>query len=567
MPLKQIELLCLLFENRGDIVTKSEILDKLWADSFVEESNLSRHVYLLRKTLKNYGADGDLIENVARRGYRFTDGVSAIGGEFIIEKHSLTRTLIEEFSEVSTNGKNDALTDSALKNRVFRLRLIAATVTFCVLAVILGGWRYYGAKGDSETSPVFAANQASFDDSEKILTDFGFAFEKAWAVAVQPDGKFVLGGWAGESLATADFAIARFNADGTLDSTFDGDGKIITSIGKNTDIIYAISVQPDGKIVAAGVNFTGTSLRRFCIVRYKADGALDASFDGDGIVTLNIGTRSMDTAYAVAVQPDGKIVVAGSAYMLIETKGARPSQNDFGLVRLNEDGTLDATFGDEGKVVTNFGYGGDVAYSLALQTDGKIVAAGTATNGMNQDFALARYNADGSLDKEFGAGGKVRTDFFDEDDLISAISLQPDGKIVAAGYAVKSTLWDFAAARYAPDGSLDNSFNGSGKLTTDIKSNDVARAVAVMPDGRIIVSGMSNYGTRDIGTAPEFALVRLLPDGILDTTFNSEGKISTRFQTYGEAFGMALLPGGDALIVGAAGDGKTSDFAFLRVKL
>ena len=156
----------------------------------------------------------------------------------------------------------------------------------------------------------------------------------------------------------------------------------------------------------------------------------------------------------------------------------------------------------------------------------------------------------------------MRTDFFDEDDLIWALAIQPDGKILAAGHASKATAFDFALARYTNDGSLDNSFNHTGKLTIDVNGNDNARALELQPDGRIVVAVYANYGV-----LPEFAVARLNTDGKPDQTFGGSGKTRVRFQQQGEAFGMVLLPDGYAVLVGGAGDGKSSDFALARVRL
>jgi uncharacterized delta-60 repeat protein len=582
LPLKEIELLCVLTENSGEVVTKNELLERVWADSFVEESNLSRHIYLLRKTFKDFGESEDLIQTVPRRGYRFAGEVRESGnGELVIERHTLTKTLIEEIDSgdpetpVNSASPNARVAESsetgpfrkALGNRSRLLALVAVVVAMAVAGVWLvlsdgGRDSRSGRASEPASSRALAPNQPSFADDDKVLTDFGFKVEKAQAVALQPDGKIVAGGWVGDSQVTSDFAVARYNPDGSLDASFDGDGKVVTALGERTDIIYDLIVQPDGKTVAVGVTFNGPKTRRFAIVRYKSDGALDASFDGDGIITLNIGTSLMDTAYAVLVQPDGKIVVAGSVLMVVASGNSRVNQNDFGLVRLNTDGSLDNGFGDEGKVITDFGNGVDVAYALALQPDGKIVVAGVATNGTDQDFALARYHTDGTLDVGFGKGGKARTDFFDEDDLISALAIQPDGRIVAAGYATKAAAVDFALARYTADGSLDNSFSGNGKVTIDISGNDIARGVELQPDGKIVVVVYANHGT-----SPEFSFARLNPDGKVDGTFNGSGKVRIRFQKQGEAFGMALLPDVYAVLVGSAGDDKSSDFALARIRL
>ena len=576
LPLKHIELLCVLTENGGEMVTREELLERVWADSFVDESNLSRYIYLLRKTFKDLGESEDLIQTVPRRGYRFGADVRQSGdADLVVERHVRARILIEEVDEEPPIGATQPIVARTPEGRQRIGHSIPNSPLFVLVVIILATaitviW-VVGVDGMQHTGPPSAPDPVSlvlpsddwkFGNDGKAVTDFGFKVEKAQAVALQPDGKIVVGGWVGDSQVTSDFAVARYNPDGSLDTSFDSDGKVVTVLGERTDIIYDLAIQPDGRILAAGVCFNGPKARRFAIVRYKSDGSLDASFDGDGIVTLNIGTSLMDTAYAVRVQPDGKIVVAGSSLMLVAGRNSRINQNDFSVVRLNADGSLDTSFGHKGAAITDFGYGVDVAYDLGLEPDGSIVVAGVATNGTDQDFAVARFQSNGTLDPRFGKGGKVQTDFFGEDDFISALALQPDGKILVAGNALKATASDFALARYSPDGSLDISFNGNGKVTADVNGNDFAPSIELQRDGRIVVAVEAN-----IGTAPEIAFARLLSDGKLDESFNGAGKTRLSLQQPSEVFGMVLLPDGHAVSVGSAGNGKPSEFVLMRVAL
>jgi len=566
---KVLRCLILLAESNGKTVTKDSFFENVWPDTFVEDGALSYAISQLRKSLSEFDKDTTYIETVPRRGFRFVAEVRKIvpsATEAII----LQRQRVEEvWLEESTTDSFDAPTDYlpfAAAGKKPRAWIVSVTLLF-VAVTTAGGFFYFrdqpAAKRAIVPPSALAANYTSFAEDGKVTTDFGYRVEKARAVVVQHDGKIVVGGWAGETEGTSDFAIARYTELGELDPAFGRDGKIITAIGAFSDVIYSLAIQPDGKIVAAGVSFGGDATRRFCVIRYKPDGGLDASFDGDGIVTLNIGANQRDTAYAVALQSDGKIVVVGSSSSQVVTDTARVPSNDFGVVRLNPDGSPDTGFGMDGAVITNFGHGVDIAYAVALQPDGKIVAAGHSTNGSNNDFSMARYNSDGSMDKAFGAGGKVRTDFVAGDDMITSMTLQTDGKIVVAGYALKSTIADFALARYTEDGSLDNSFNGNGKATLDIDEGyDVALGVKTQPDGKIVVSGQAN-----VRNAPELALARFSTDGRIDESFGRGGKIRISFDGPAEAWGLALLSNGYALSVGTAGDSKLSDFALARVPL
>ena len=552
---KAVELLIALVERRGDVLTRDEMLESVWQGAFVEEANINFTISNLRKALGPAGKS--MIETVPRRGYRFTSEIRfGEGRDIVVERHAWTHTSIEEIEYEVSNG-DDPPRSSRFAWFSARIVLPLLLVPIAAIAALL----YLRSPGTLPADAVHSLsdqNADSFANDDRVVTDFGFPSEKGQAAVSQLDGKIVVGGWAGESLATSDFAFARYNADGSLDRSFGRDGKLTIAPGPHTDIIYSLAIQFDGRIIAAGVTFTGPNTRQFCVVRLKPDGALDSSFDGDGIVSFEIGNSSMDTANAVAVQPDGKIVVAGSANVAIVTEKARLSQNDFALARLNPDGSLDASFGEGGKVTTDFGLGGDVPYSVAISREGKILLAGVASNGVDQDFALTRYQADGKPDDGFGKGGKVRTDFFDEGDVIGSVMIQPDGKILAAGYAERSRTRDVAVARYSDDGSLDNTFDGDGKATADIFGNDIARGIALRPDGEIVICVYANHGS-----APEFAFARLQSNGTIGDRAGSR----VRLGQPGEAFALAMTNEGHAVLAGSSGDAVPSDFALVRVRL
>ena len=318
----------------------------------------------------------------------------------------------------------------------------------------------------------------TFGTNGKVFTSFGTSTDASTAIAVQSDGKIVLGGYSFNG-PNFDFALARYNINGTLDNTFDLDGKVTTGIGTSNDYILAISIQSDGKIVAAGYSNIG-SPTDFALARYNSDGSLDNTFDGDGKLTTHINGN--DFANAVSIQSDGKIVVTGR------------SNTDFSLARYNTDGSLDNTFDGDGILTTRISTSGiDEAKAIAIQSDGKIVVAGETGftfNAANDDFALARYNTDGSLDNTFDGDGKLTTSISPIYDAASSIAIQSDGKIIAAGTTSGSNL-NFALVRYNTDGSLDNTFDGDGKLTTDISGNDFANGMIIQSNGKIVVTGRS----------------------------------------------------------------------------
>jgi uncharacterized delta-60 repeat protein len=299
---------------------------------------------------------------------------------------------------------------------------------------------------------------SGFGKSGKETTEIGRDADDATSVALQSDGKIVA---AGRTFAPTnnDFAVARYDRDGKLDLSFNATGKATADFGK-LDYAHSVAVQSDGKIVVAGDAEHGDG-RIFAVARFNADGTPDISFNTTGKLTTDFGSGNAE-ARGVAVQSDGKIVVAGYA--------SPNNIENVALVRCNADGNLDTSLGGTGKVITPVALSGSNATSVALQSDGKIVVAGFAvdSSGRCYDFALVRHNADGSLDTSFNDGGKVTTPIGNGDARCEAIALQKDGKIVAAGWASNGEDNDFAVVRYNSDGKLDTSFNSTGKVTTAI---------------------------------------------------------------------------------------------------
>ena len=263
--------------------------------------------------------------------------------------------------------------------------------------------------------PVSAADGATdtfFDSDGKLTTDFSAAMTTRLP---SPSNRTARSSPPGvpSMFGTFDFALARYNADGRLDTTFDSDGKLTTDFFGSDNAATAVAVQSDGKIVVAGYAWNqDTGTPDFALARYNADGRLDTTFDSDGKLTTDFFSLfgSFDIATAVAVQSDGKIVAAGYAETFWFDSDLT---SDFALARYNADGSLDTTFDSDGKLTTDFFGGGgrdDEAIAVAVQSDGKIVAAGYSSP--NADFALARYNADGSLDTTFDSDGRLTTDFF-----------------------------------------------------------------------------------------------------------------------------------------------------------
>jgi uncharacterized delta-60 repeat protein len=353
----------------------------------------------------------------------------------------------------------------------------------------------------------------------------------------------IVAGGSRNNLNNEDFALVRYNPDGSLDVTFDGDGKVITAVSSLWDSAHAVAIQQDGKIVAAG--FSEGHSFDFALARYDSDGSLDESEFNGGIVTTDIGSGYLNAAAAVAIQLDGKIVAVSS------------SANHFVVVRYNPDGSFDTTFNGDGKVITGFGSTYETARAVAIQADGKIVVAGFTSEGdLTGDFAIARFDPDGLLDSTFDSDGRVTTSISAQDDDAHAIAIQPNGKIVVAGYSRSASSFDFALVRYNPDGSTDATFDGDGMVTTWMGGGP-ANAVALQPDGKIVVAGMGWNAWHDFG------VVRYNVDGSLDTTFDGDGKVFTDISGVGD-WASAVAIQSDGKIVAAGSNSSYTDFALVR---
>jgi uncharacterized delta-60 repeat protein len=350
------------------------------------------------------------------------------------------------------------------------------------------------------------------------------------------------------------FAIVRYKTDGSLDPSFGGgDGKVSIDFTPRDDFAFAVRIQADGKIVLAGAAGYSGPNSRFGLARLTSDGSLDPTFGGDGTVMTNL-TPSYDWANGMALQPNGKIVVVGSV-------SAGSSNGKIGVLRYRSDGSLDPTFGGDGIVRTDPTPTFDDGLAIGVEADGEIVVAGQA--GFERFVAIA-YRPHGSLDPTFGGDGMVFTDLTPRTDMPFGLAIQSDGAIVVAGAAgYGSSNSRFALVRYERDGSLDSTLRGDGTVITNLTSYaDVAYGVAIDPDGRIVAAGQAGDG----GPAPRFAAVRYLANGKLDPTFGGDGKVSSDLTPFSDsAFGVAVHADGSVVCSGVSGAGGShASFAVLR---
>jgi uncharacterized delta-60 repeat protein len=330
----------------------------------------------------------------------------------------------------------------------------------------------------------------------RVIVNYSTGYAYGRAIALQSDGKIILAGEAQPLIGGGgNIGLMRLNSDGSLDSTFGNNGKVLTTALGSQSRTAGVVILPDSKILVAGTAISGTTGNDFALVRFNSNGTLDSSFGNNGAITTHlIGPN--DVASGVALQTDGRIVVAGSIVV--------PGEGDLALVRYTPDGDLDLSFGVGGKVIIS----NVPASGVNLQVDGKIVVAGTTRTATINDFAVARFMSDGNLDTSFGGDGIVNTDFYGQGDYANAVSIQNDGKIVAAGVSYNGTIFVMAVARYNSDGNLDLTFNGDGRLTIDfLGRGSRGTGTAIQPDGKIVVGGNANVPGSSDGA---FALARLL---------------------------------------------------------
>jgi uncharacterized delta-60 repeat protein len=347
---------------------------------------------------------------------------------------------------------------------------------------------------------------ATFGAGGVVITDFAHSYDWAYALALQPDGNIVVGGLS-DAGGGKHFALARYHPDGSLDGSFGDGGRVLSRLQPLTSgILHGLVVQPDGKIVAAGVTYEDTVTANpngdFMVARYLPDGSPDPGFGIGGVVTTDFDHGSYDEANAVALQPDGRIVVGGSTNRR-GSPGALFGADDLALARYTPQGLLDSTFGHGGKVIVDAGTMREAITSLALAPDGTIVAAGFANGEERTHFLLARLQTDGALTPGWGTThrGLTINDLGTNSERLASVTLQPDGKITAGGQAAPADDADFAVARYDPNGTLDPSFGSGGVATVDFGGReDRVHSVALQPDGKIVAVGQSET---------DFALARM----------------------------------------------------------
>ena len=462
------------------------------------------------------------------------------------------------------------------------------------------------ACGGGDTANLIGTLDQAFGKSNDGTPDgmvsysIGSGNDTTRGTVIQADGKIlVVGTSTSTGGTTSHIVVERFNADGTIDTTFghdgnsDGspDGVVSLNLDAGNDEGHAIAVQADGKIVIVGTRTEEDNSKDLVVARLTAAGALDTSFghdgnsDGtpDGVVSLSLSSGD-DVANAIAIQHDGKILVSGTA--------AVGGDSNIAVARLNSDGSLDATgFGigqqdgsPDGVVTLSLGDGAEEAVAIAVQADDRIVVVGNSTSNGNSNIVVARLNPDGNLDTFFGADnndgtpdGVTSVNLSAGDDIAHAVAIQADGKILVAGSDIDAGSKDAVVARLNADGSIDTAFGvGTADGTPDGAvginlgaGNDEIAAIAVDADGKIVVVG----STTSTGTSSNVFVARLLASGALDTSFGQgndgtpDGVVNLSFGDDND-FGRAVALQADGKIIVAGDDvspDHTSNIALARL--
>ncbi|MEI6713971.1 MAG: SUMF1/EgtB/PvdO family nonheme iron enzyme, partial [Verrucomicrobiota bacterium] len=402
---------------------------------------------------------------------------------------------------------------------------IAGSLTSSPAVVIAGAGALDTAMGGDGT---FSASWGGWDDIAR-------------SVVVQPDGKFIVFGDAFNA-STYDFVVARYNPDGSADSSFNGNGRVWFDSGAN-DWASKVLLQPDGKIVLVGYSNV-VSNYSFYVVRLNSDGTLDSTFNGTGSVRVDISGD--DYAQSAVLQPDGKILVGGY------TGNANAPHT---VIRLNADGSLDSLFGAAG--VAQLTIGSDHRSTGTLvQADGKVVLTGSTNLGGAWNFSAVRFNADGTLDGAFNSSGAQYT-AIGSSAIANGGVLQPDGKIVIAGTATISGQSKVALVRYTSTGALDGTFGSGGVVTTAIGSfNADVYAIALEGDGKLLVTG---------GADGQILTIRYNSNGTLDGSFGVGGVVLTPFGLTATGLAVAQTNEGRIVVVGEVNTNEADyDFAVVQ---
>lgn len=389
--------------------------------------------------------------------------------------------------------------------------------------ILVAGYAYNGSNNDFaivryKTDGVI---DSSFGVNGKVLNDFGNSNDVIGSIVLQPDGKILAGGQ-----VDFNFAVARYKIDGSLDSSFGLNGRTIITGYSIARVITCL--QEDGKIILVSFGF-GAVGESFILLRFTANGLLDNTFDHDGIVSTQF-TDNSNAAYAAVIQKDGKILVAG-------VTGKYGSI--LAIARYNENGSLDSTFGANGKVTSEEVVLPPYGVAIALTKDEKIVISGIMFDQLQliNKFYLIKFKTNGNVDSSFGNNGNVITTIRGEDDRCLAISIQDDEKIIQIGSSSENSIYDFAIVRYNSDGSIDNEFGDSGRVVTPFEDiNSMGFSIVIQQDDKIVVAGSTVDGVNNNFAIARYNIADVLPITLSSfTAVKKQNSVLLNWQTASES--------------------------------
>lgn len=402
----------------------------------------------------------------------------------------------------------------------------------------------------------FGIPDVTFGTEGKVITSFEGFDAAVQFVLVQPDKKIVAGGNVSKS-AKSQFSLARYNSDGSLDETFGNLGMVIADYPEQM-VLSSLALQSDGKIIAGGNLYNATfSISHFVLLRFGSNGILDTTFGTNGRVVTNL-SENLDRMTSLILQNDGKIMASGST-------SDDSTYSDFAMVRYNSDGSEDSSFGNNGKVITSVRTW-DFGYTIALQDDEKIVVAGSTSNefnpdfGFDYDFVVVKYDKYGVLDSTFGSGGSTTIGVPEANEKALSVKIATDGKITIVGehHVFKYSIM---LVQILNNGDLDVSFGTNGVVTTALACQFL-ESVSMQPDGKIVAT---EYNSTGGCCGAEIKLIRLLANGNFDTTFGTDGIVTTDFlNENSQANSIAIQDDGKIVIGGISGNQIQTNYGLAR---
>ena len=391
---------------------------------------------------------------------------------------------------------------------------------------------------------------SSFSTDGKFSFDSNIGSDSASSAYLFNNGDILLGGY--ETTGTLNFALLKIDTYGNPILSFGTSGKVSTDFASGADSINSIAVSESGEIYACGRMHNGTDYD-VAVAKYDSNGNLLNSFDTDGKYSYDFGFGN-DYCNDIKIQSDGKIVITGYADNV--------SNVDMIVMRLNSDGTLDTSFNTTGTKLVNLGSGNDLAFTVELQPDSKILLGGYASNGANNDFAVVRLSSTGVLDTTFNSSGIRLIDSGFGVDEARGMKLLSDGKILLGGTMASAGTGEFAVVKLNSDGSLDTSFGNSGFAQVDFTANlEVGNYITTQGDGSIVLCGYANNGTDD-----DYAIVRFNSDGTIDTSFDGDGmKVDSVGNALDRCTGVIIQDDGKMLLYGISAI-VSDDISLIRYK-